>query len=135
MKEINYFSILCFVWAFVGILSRILIIFLGDKWTKWELDKAYSQKKPKWIYAVAILSLAIIGFTWYQVIVSGVQFSWIIAVLLSLTLIKVYTIIFNYQRFREFVKYILNDRKKLSQLNIAVTILSIVFILMGIFLY
>lgn len=95
MKEINYFSILCFVWAFVGILSRILIIFLGDKWTKWELDKAYSQKKPKWIYAVAILSLAIIGFTWYQVIVSGVQFSWIIAVLLSLTLIKVYTIIFN----------------------------------------
>ncbi len=135
MKGINYFSILCFVWAFVGILSRILIVFLGDKWTKWELDKAYSQKKPKWIYAVAILSLAIIGFTWYQVIVSGVQFSWIIAALLSLTLIKVYTIILNYERFREFAKYILNDRKKLRQLKIIVTILSIIFILMGIFLY
>jgi hypothetical protein len=135
MKDINYFSILCFVWALIGIVSRILMIYLGDRWGKWELDKVYSKRKPKWIYVVGALSLIMIGFTWYEVIVSGIQFSWIIALLVSLTLIKVYTLIFDYQRFREFAKEILNNKKKLINLNIGVITFSVVFILMGIFLY
>jgi dolichol kinase len=135
MRDINYFSFLCFVWAAVGIASRLLMIHLGDRWSKWELEKAYSQKKPKWIYTVGMLSLIIVGFTWYKVVVSQVRYSWIIALLVSLTLIKVFTLIFNYQQFRELAEEILHDRKKLTQLNIGVIIFSIIFILIGIFLY
>lgn len=135
MKGINYFSILCFAWAFIGIISRILMACFGDRWNQWEIDKAYSQKKPKWIFIIGIISLIIVGFTWYKVIVSGIRFSWIITVLVSLTLIKVFTLIFDYKKFREFAKDVLNNRKKLLQLNIGVIIFSIVFIVMGIYLY
>ena len=135
MNNLSYFSILCFVWAIVGIGSRLLMVYFGKRWNKWELEKAYSEEKPRWIYLIASVSLIIVAFTWYKVITTNIMYSWIIALLISLTLIKVFTLIFNYHRFREFVGNILNDKKKLAQLNVSVLLFSIVFILMGIYLY
>ncbi len=135
MGDLNYFSILCFVWAAIGIGSRFLMISLGKKWNEWELGKAYSEKKPKWIYFLGILCLAIVGFTWYQVFTLGVKYSWIIASLVTVTLVKVFNLLFNYDNFREFAKSVLNDKKKLIQLNVGVFFISAVFILLGIFLY
>ncbi|MBS4538922.1 hypothetical protein GOQ27_10625 [Clostridium sp. D2Q-11] len=135
MEDLNYFSTLCFAWAFVGIGSRILMIRYGKKWIDWELDKAYAKEKPKWIYIVSVISLIIVGYTWYQVFNMDIKYSWIIAILVSLTLIKIFNLIFNYDKFREFVDSTLNNKRKFKQLNISVFIFSIIFILMGIFLY
>lgn len=135
MDKFNYFNILCFIWAFVGIASRFLMIHFKERWNKWELEKAYSEEKPKWIYVVAVFSLIIVGYTWYKVIVLNVKYSWIISSFITLTLIKVFMLIFHYQKFREFVKEVLNNKRKLMQLNIGVFIFSIICILMGIYLY
>ncbi len=131
----NYFSFLCFFWALVGLVSRFFILKMGEKWSNWELGKAYTASKPKWIYFLGVFGISIIIYTWYQVIVTEIRYSWIIAVLISLTLIKVFNLMFNYEGFREFVVNTLNNKKRWKLINIVIIVFSIILILMGIYLY
>jgi len=130
-----YFRYLCYGWAAVGIITRILMLGFGDKWNEWEMKNAYKEEKPKWIYIVSILGVLLVGYTWYMVITTSVPYSWIIATLISLTLIKISNLLFNYGKFREFASSVLNDRKKKMQLTISVFIMSVMFILLGYNLY
>jgi hypothetical protein len=135
MDNLNFFQFVCFFWAFVGIISRIAMVIMGKKWKEWELKKVYKDKKPFIIYKIGILGYLFVGFTWYKVFTTDVKFSWVIALLISLTLIKITTLIFNYESFRKFAVKTLNDRKKMITLNIIVLIFSMVLISMGLFLY
>lgn len=135
MGALNYFSVLCFAWALMGIGSRFVMVYLGQRWNKWELDKVYSEEKPSWIYFAGVAALALVGFTWFKVFTSDVAYSWVIAILITLTLIKISILIFQYSKFRVFAKTVLNDQLMFMKLNIGVVIFSIVFILLGIFLY
>jgi len=130
-----YFRYLCYGWAAVGIITRILMVGFGDKWNEWEMKNAYKEEKPKWIYIVSILGVLLVGYTWYMVITTSVPYSWIIATLISLTLIKISNLLFNYNKFREFASSVLNDKKKKMQLTISVFIMSVMFILLGYNLY
>ncbi|MCF6240834.1 MAG: hypothetical protein L3J74_05755 [Bacteroidales bacterium] len=131
----NYFKVLCFSWAFVAIISRILMIGFGDKWKTWELSKAYSVKKPKWIDYIGVFSIILIIYTWYRVFTDNIVYSWIIALMISLSFIKVIKLTFKYDEFRAFVDKVLNKSKKLLVLNLNVIIISLILILMGIYLY
>lgn len=133
--EFNYFSWLCFSWAFVGIVTRILMIVLGYKWNKWEMDRAYTKKKPAWIYGVGGLGFALVVYTWYQVFNLEVAHSWIIAVIISLSLIKISALLFNYSKFRKFASETLNNPQKKRILNLSVFLMSIIFIMLGIYVY
>ncbi len=135
MGDLNYFSILCFVWALIGIGSRFVMIHLGQRWNKWELEKVYSEEKRTWIYFAGVAATFLVGYTWFKVFTTDIRLGWIIALLISLTLIKVSTLVFNYKKFRQFAKTVLNNKQKLMQLNIGVVIFSVIFILMGIYLY
>ena len=135
MKSLNYFEYLCFGWAFIAIVTRFLIVGLGKKWNEWEMSKAYSDKKPIWIYFIAAFGLVIVGLTWYEVFHLNIQFSWIIGLFITLILAKISALLFNYERFREFASNTLNDPKKKMQLNISVFLLAIVFIVLGVFVY
>ncbi|MBI9106995.1 MAG: hypothetical protein JEZ04_09645 [Spirochaetales bacterium] len=130
-----YFEYLCYFWAAVGIISRIIIGVLGEKWNKWEIDSAYSEKKPKWIYLMALADILLILFTWYMVVKTDIRHSWIIAILMSLTSVKIFTLLFNYKKFRSFASAMLNSKKKFFQLNLSVVLFSMTLILMGIYIY
>lgn len=132
---LNYFQVICFIWALIGVGSRIIMGIMGDKWKTWELNSAYSEKKPKILTLIGLLGYALVGFTWYKVFESGVENSWIIAALTTVTLIKISVILFNYNKFRTFAKNTLNHKKKMAQLNMGVIIFSIILLLMGIYLY
>jgi hypothetical protein len=133
--KFNYFSYLCFIWAIIGITTRILMAVYGERWNKWEMDQAYKEVKPKWIYLISLLGILLVAFTWYQVFNLDVEYSWIIALLLSLTLVKISALLFNYEKFRAFASETLNNPKKKLRLNISVFIVSIVMILLGLFVY
>ena len=108
----NYFSGLCFFWAFIGLGSRFLIIKLGKKWNDWEMEKAYTEKKPTWIYFLGVFGIGLVIYTWYQVFVTDVRYSWIIAGLISITLIKIFNLLFNYKK-----KKIKKKKKKKKEKN------------------
>ncbi len=135
MENFNYFKLLCFTWAAIGVLSRFLIMYLGKRWNQWELKHAYSSQKPKWINFLGLFAVIMILYAWGQVFTSNVKHAWIIAALVSLTLIKVSVLVFNYDKFRKFAVATLKDKSEFRKLNINVFTVSLVFILMGIFLY
>ncbi len=131
--KINYFVILCFFWAFIGILTRIIIFILGKRWNKWEENKVYSKKKPIWLYLVGVFAVSIVIYTWYMVATNNVRFSWIIALLLTFILIKVFVQVFNYSKFREYVKKVMNDEKIFRKINVGVFIYSLILVFLGVF--
>lgn len=131
----NYFKAICLVWAIIGIGSRIIMGVMGEKWAKWELNSAYKAEKPKLINALGVIAYGVVIYTWILVFKLDVAYSWVIATLMTLTVVKVSTILFNYKAFRSFAVKTLNDSKKMMLLNISVLIFSIVLIAMGIFLY
>ena len=135
MFEINYFQFICFLWAALGIGSRIVMLVMGEKWAKWEVSSAYTQNKPKWIYPVGVIGYFLVILTWYQFFVTDIKYSWMVAVLITVTTIKITVLLFNYKAFHNFLVSMLKDKKKMLQLNIGVVLLSCVLVLMGVFLY
>ncbi len=135
MFEMNYFQVLCLFWAILGIGSRIIMITLGEHWNRWELENAYGKEKPKWVYLVGTLGILLIIYTWYSVFANPVTYSWIIASLISLTAIKIFMLLFQYDKFRDFVEETLNDKNKLALLNSSVAVFSLICIAMALFLY
>jgi uncharacterized membrane protein YdcZ (DUF606 family) len=133
--EFNYFSYLCFVWAAVGVITRVLMVTKGDRWNKWEMEKVYSSQKPAWIYAVGVLGLFVIALTWYQVFNLDVRYSWIMAVFVSLTTVKLSALLFKYDLFRQFASETLSNPQKMKTLNVSVLMISIIFIALGVFVY
>ena len=135
MNKLNYFQLLCLFWAALGFGSRLFMSLLGERWNKWEMEKAYSAKKPGWLYAVGISGIALIGYTWFAVFTMEITYSWIIATLISLTAIKLYMLLFQYNKFRAFVVKILHNRKRMLLLNMTVLLFSAACIGMAVCLY
>ncbi|NOX67441.1 MAG: hypothetical protein GXO85_16975 [Chlorobi bacterium] len=135
MLEMNYFQIISLFWAALGIGSRLLMFTFGERWNNWELENAYRKEKPKWIYLVGALGLLLIIYTWYSVFVYPVAYSWIIALLISLTGVKIFMLMFQYNKFRTFVAMMLKDKNKMRLLNGSVVVFSFTCITMALFLY
>ncbi|MCW3491014.1 hypothetical protein [Dethiobacter alkaliphilus] len=132
----NYFEGLSFVFGAVMILTRPVMHLFPKHWNSFELNTAYTEKQPRWVWVVAMLGLLLVGFTWYQHFTAGVPNSLIITIFISLTLIKTSQVLFNYQQFRKFVIYALTvDRSVLNKINIAVLFMGVAVISLGIFVY
>lgn len=133
MIKLNYFSIICFVWAAIGLCSRLMIKLLGARWKDWEENQAYTDKKPKWLVIVDVLAIIAILFTWHKVFVSDIRGSWIIASLMTLLLVKGMLQLFQYNQFKAFVNKAMRDEKLFKTINIGVLVLSACLIGLGIF--
>jgi uncharacterized membrane protein YdcZ (DUF606 family) len=132
----NYFQILSFAFGAILILTRPAIQFFPKQWNAFELNKAYTEKQPGWVWIVGVLGLLLVAFTWYKHFTAGVPYSLVITILLSLTLIKMSQVLFNYKQFRIFVARVLEkDRKTLALINIFALLLGISSLFIGLFLY
>ena len=130
-----YFKIMCFLWAAIGIGSRIAMGVMKEKWAVWEQNSAYKENRPAWVISVAITGLVLIAVTWYVYLSQGIAYGWVLALLITLTGIKIVALLFQYNKFRGFVKTMLASKQKMLQLNISVIILSAALIAMALFLY
>jgi uncharacterized membrane protein YdcZ (DUF606 family) len=132
----NYFQILSFAFGAILILTRPAIQFFPKQWNAFELNKAYTEKQPGWVWIVGALGVLLVAFTWYKHFTAGVPYSLVITLLLSLTLIKMSQVLFNYKQFRIFVARVLEkDRKTLALINLFALLLGISSLLIGLFLY
>ncbi|WP_105615239.1 hypothetical protein [Vallitalea okinawensis] len=131
-----YFKVLSLVWGILAITVRPLIHLIPKQWNDFELNKAYKKKQPKWVWGVGALSLALVSITWYIELTTAVPYSLIISMLVTLTLIKIFQLLFNYDKFRLFVvKALVEDRSIITKINIASTILGLILVALGLFLY
>ena len=132
----NYFQVLSIVFGLILILTRPAIQFFPKQWNAFELNTAYTEKQPRWVWYVGIIGLGLVIFTWYMHFAAGIPYSIIITLMLTLTLIKMSQVLFNYKEFRAFaVRVLEKDRKTLTLINIFAIVLGIASLLMGFLLY
>ena len=126
---------ICYGWAAIGIGSRIAMALMGSRWDEWETEHAYAERRPAWVVWVALVGIVLIATTWYVALTGEARLGWIVAVLLSLSGVKIGAFLFQYERFRDFVKRALADRQKMMALNGSVIAFSLGLVALGYFLY
>ena len=132
----NYFQIASITIGIFIIIVRSLMHIIPNKWNTFELEYMYKKKRPRWVFVAGVISIIIVSYTWYQEIITDIPYSLFFTILISLTMIKTSQVIFNYKRFRAFADYALTkDRKVLIKINITTTILGLILIALGIFIY
>ncbi len=132
----NYFQTLSIVFGLILILTRTAIQFLPKQWNAFELNTAYTEEQPRWVWYVGLFGFGLVAFTWYKHFTAGIPYSIVITLLLSLTLAKMSQVLFNYKQFRAFVVRVLEkDRKTLALINLFALFLGVGCLLIGIFLY
>ncbi|MBU7029366.1 MAG: hypothetical protein HXS48_20690 [Theionarchaea archaeon] len=136
MIEWNYFKTLSIAYGLTMIGKGPVIHLLGEKWTTFELNRAYTEKQPLWVWIVGTLGIFLVIITWYMYFTTYVKYSSIIMLIITLTMVKVSQVLFNYERFREFaVRITTEDTSALSAMNFATAIGGVILVLLGIFVY
>lgn len=131
-----YFKIFSIVMGLVSIGVRPLMHLMPEKWNRFELGIVYTEKRPSWVWMMGIISLTIVCFTWYKELTTDIEYSLILTIIVTLTLLKTLQILFNYNAFRKFVhRALVEDRSIIRKINIAATIMGIGLLLLGIFIY
>ena len=132
----NYFQFLSIAFGLILILTRPAIQFFQKQWNAFELNTAYTEKQPRWVWYVGIFGLGLVIFTWYMHFTAGVPYSIIITLMLTVTLVKMSQVLFNYKQFRAFaVRVLEKDRKTLTLINIFALALGITSLVMGFLFY
>lgn len=132
----NYFQVLSIVFGLVLILTRPAIHFFPKQWNAFELNTAYTEKQPRWVWIVGLFGIGLVAFTWYKHFTAGVPYSLVITLILTLTLVKMSQVLFNYKQFRAFVVLVLEkDRKTLNLINLFAFFLGVGCLLIGFLLY
>lgn len=132
----NYFQFLSIGFGIFAIVVRSLIHILGERWTKFELDTAYTAKRPAWIWGAAAVGIAVTALTWYKHFTTEIPWSLAITIMVTLTLVKLSQVLFNYENFRNFAKLALvHDRRIIIAINVATITLGLAMIGLGIFVY
>jgi hypothetical protein len=137
MATWNYFRILALVWGAIAIITKpVLFNLFGKQWRAWLSQNAYSKgKRPAWILWAAIGSALLIGYTWYRVAVDAIALDWILAALMTVSSVKIITLLFDYTKFQEWVQDLFDNPKKETQMVISVTFIGLILIGMAFWLY
>jgi len=132
----NYFQVLSIAFGLILILTRPAIQFFPRQWNAFELNTAYTEKQPRWVWFIGLFGLALVIFTWYMHFTAGIPYSIVITLVLTLTLVKTSQVLFNYKQFRAFVARVLErDRKTLTLINTFALLLGLALLIMGFLLY
>jgi len=132
----NYFEGLSIGFGLVMILTRPLIHLFPQRWADFEMDRVYTRRQPIWVWLAGGFGLGLVAFTWYRHFTHGVPYSIVVTLIISLTLVKLSQVLFNYQQFRAFAERVLKrERTTMNLISIATALLGLVLVSMGIWLY
>jgi len=126
---------MCFLWAGIGIVSRVAMAIMGEQWAVWEESQAYKEERPAWVLVVSVVGYLLVALTWMVYLTQSIPYGWVLALMMTSTAVKISILLFNYSAFRVFMKESLRDKKRMMVINASVVVLSAVLIWMGVFLY
>ncbi len=132
----NYFKVLGILFGLAAMLKPIYMHLIPWDENKY-IAKAYTKRRPKWVVPVAIVGLALVGFTWYKELTTDIPYSLIITIIFSLTAIKAIFFIFDYQKFQQWVAGMLakNDGKKIVLVDILAGVLGLIVLVASIIIF
>ena len=131
-----YFKILSIAYGVLMILKGPVVHFLGRRWARLEPGVVYPEKQPFWVWGLGVGGLIVAAVTWRMHVKTDVDYSLIVTVVVTLTLLKLSQVLFNYKKFRAFTVKVTKERPGyLLWLNVALAVLGIGLVLLGIFVY
>jgi hypothetical protein len=132
----NYFEILGIVFGSIAMLKPIYMHILPWDENKY-IEKAYAEKRPRWIIPLAIFGLLLVGFTWYKELTTDIQYSLVITILFSLTAIKAIMLLLDYKKFQQWIAGMLKKDKgrKIVVVDILAGFLGLIIVLSAIGFY
>ncbi len=95
-----FFKFLALILGVLMITAGVVVFLLRERWTAFLFDKVMPEKQPFWLWPVAAVTVLIVAMTWYMELTTAVKFSWIITLLITVALPKMYFLLFKYQWIR-----------------------------------
>lgn len=130
------FKIISFVLACACILKAIIGLAFHKKFYLWDRKQYASQKLPKDIFIFILYGIGMFFITWYATIFHYERYGWIITLVVTLSSVKLFSILFNWRKTSEkIVKFIDSGGWKLWMLDITIFIIGILFLLLGLYIY
>ena len=132
----NYFKLLGLIFGLAAFLKPFYMHVIPWDENKF-IEKTYAEKRPAWIVVVSLVGLGLVALTWYMHFTADIPYSIILTILFSLTAVKGIVLLFDYQRFYEWVARMLSkDRgRDIVLVDIAASVFGFILILLAIFLY
>ena len=132
----GYFQLLGFIIGLAAILKIVLMLLRPQNATNF-IARAYGEKRPLWVVPVFIITLGLVGYTWYMQFTTNVPYSIVVTVFVSLALLKVLFIVFDYQRFKKKIDATLAKEKgrDIFIQNTLSGILGLIVLLLALFVY
>jgi len=133
---VNYFQGLGSIIGLAAMLKIVLMLLRPQNTTDF-IARAYGEKRPLWIIPVFIITLGLVGYTWYMQFTTTVPYSMVVAIFVSLALLKVLFIVFDYPRFKKKVDATLAKEKgrDIFIQNTLSGILGFIVLLLALFVY
>lgn len=133
--DFNFFNISCFFYAVLAISSSLVRMIAADRFTRWEKRLIENEEKPFWVFVTSLFTIMYILILWFMVWKTAIAYGWILALLLSFTLLKSSLLIIDYQRFRRIAASFIQNKHRKRILNILIFVFGIGLLLIGLFLY
>lgn len=132
----NYFQILGVGFGLVAFLKPFYMHVIPWDENKF-IARAYTEKRPAWVIPVALVGLALVGFTWYKEFTTEIPYSTVVSILFSLTAIKAILFIFDYPRFQQWVAGMLrkDKGKKVVIVDVFAGLFGLVLIVLSLILF
>ncbi len=129
----NYFQVVAIAFGGILILVRPIMHLFPKRWAEFEMSKAYTERQPAWVWLAGLLGIALVAYTWYRQITTPIPYSIIITLAITLTLVKLSQVLFNYKQFRAFAeKALTRERSVLAKITIATVLLGVVLVSLGV---
>lgn len=132
----NYFKILGITFGLAAMLKPFYMHLIPWDENKF-IARAYTMKRPAWIFPVALAGLFLVAFTWYKELTTDVAWSIVITIIFSLTAIKALMFIFDYGKFQKWVAKMLSEEKgrKIVLMDILVGLFGLIVIVSSMLIY
>lgn len=133
----NYFRWVLVIWGAAALLTKsVFFNLLGDRWRRWLKENAYREgSRPGWVFGAAAGSFLLIGYTWLRVYLDEVPFDWVTGVLMTISAVKIVTLVFDYGRFQAWVSDLLSDPLKEKRMVLQVTVVGLILVALGFLVY
>ncbi len=132
----SYFKVLGLIVGFAAMLKLTYALFWPQNMNAFVLN-TYGKKKPAWIIPATIATMGLVGLTWYMHFTTEVPYSIIVTIFVSLALLKMVVLLFNYQSLqKKMIETVVNDKgRDIAKQNIVGGIVGLVVFLLALFVY
>jgi len=136
MGGCNFFNVLSVIMGMLMLFQQAMHLVFTSGWRRFVLQWAMPPKRPAWMMPAVAGSGVLIVLTWVMYFVSDVRYSLVLAVFMSVGLIKMHQIVFNYEGLRRLTDAFLGGNRAVTAAGaLGATILGLVLVWLGVCVY